>query len=95
MQIKTILDPGSYLMLSGKTTYGKRIINNLGAYWQINTVTEIEDIQSIMLDRCVIEEKIRGGPETLVIDKSNKLTIQVTNDMNFNYEPVIYEEDND
>ena len=94
MEINSSISPGNYLMLTGKTTYGKRIINNLGPYWQISQITEIEEIKSLMLDRCVLEQKIRGGAETLVIDKSSPLTINVEDDMNFEYEQVIYEEDN-
>ena len=84
---------GDYLMLIGKTTYGNRIISSLGEYWQINEVTIIEDIPSLILHRCLLESALRGGPETLVIDQKNTMTISLKDDLNFKYEQVIYEED--
>ena len=94
MALKTSLSPGNYLMLTGKTTYGKRIIANLGEFWQIDEVTVLEEIPSLMLHRCLIEEKIRGVSESLVIDKDTKLIVSVNDDTNFIYEQVVYEEDN-
>ena len=94
MVLKTSLSPGNYIMLTGKTTYGKRIISSLGPYWQINEVSVLEEIPSLILDRCVLEEKIRGVSESLTIDKANKLIVAINDDTNFIYEQVVYEEDN-
>lgn len=83
---------GDYVMLIGKTTYGNRIVSSLGEYWQINEVTIIEDIPSLILHRCLIETALRGGAETLVIDQKNTMTISIKDDFNFKYEQVVYEE---
>lgn len=93
MEYNTDIEPGHYVMLINKTRYGQHIITRFGEYWQVDAVTMIEDTPSLILNRCIIEEKIRGGKETLVIDSKHQLQVAIEDDGNFDYEQVVYEEE--
>ena len=93
MEYNTELKPDDFVLLKTDTRYGQNILARYGVYWQVSDVTLIEDTPSLVLHRCIIEEKIRGAKEELVIDKKIELQIAIDGDSNFMYEQVIYEEE--
>ncbi len=90
-KFNTELEIGNYLMLTPKSRHGKTIVSRLGEYWIIEDMAEIEEVDSFVLARCVIEQDFRGGPERLVIDSANGITVYIEDDNNFDFEQVIYE----
>jgi len=93
MEYNTELKPDDFVLLKTDTRYGQNILSRYGVYWQVSDVTLIEDTPSLVLHRCIIEEKIRGAKEELIIDKKTELQIAIENDGNFEYEQVVYEEE--
>lgn len=91
MEFDTELEVGNYLMLKPKTRYGKTITYKFGEYFIISDIAEIEDVDTFVLSRCIIEQDFRGGPERLVIDDTNQIHVYIEDDINFDYEQVIYE----
>lgn len=91
MEFDTELEVGNYLMLKPKTRYGKTIIYKFGEYFVISDIAVIEEIETFVLSRCIIEQDFRGGPERLVIDDTNQVNVYIEDDINFDYEQVIYE----
>ena len=91
MEFDTELEVGNYVMLKPKTRFGKNITYKFGEYFVISEIAEIEEIDTFVLSRCIIEQDFRGGPERLVIDDANQVNVYIEDDHNFDYEQVIYE----
>ena len=87
------LKKDDYIMLESKSRYAKSIIHKFGQYWIIDDIRVVNDIPSIVLARCILQEKLRGGEETLTIDRNCQLNVALNDDENFNYEQVIYEQE--